>query len=194
MSSSSAASTSRARIELLSRALSGDQALVPLGLLVDMEPELWDGKSHAAPLVERLAREHEVVPGDRLFDLIDTLAMHVGDATWRTFVPPPAWGRPRFGIAVGDQRLKPLIDLGDGRVLAQPIASRSLPVVVLELAAITATPVGKRNATELVSAQLPDRIPIVGRSLVDVLTYALDHGRLPGAVHTLADAVVHVNE
>jgi hypothetical protein len=181
-------------IELLSRALSGDSALVPLRLLVDIDPELWDGKSHAAPLVERLARDHEVIPGDRLFGLIDTLAMRVGDATWRTFAPPPAWGRPWGRIEVGDGRINPLIDLGDGRVLAQRIAPRSQPILVLELAAITATRVGKRNVTELVSAQPPERIPIVGRSLVDVLTYALDHGRLPGAVHTLADTVVDVNE
>jgi hypothetical protein len=135
-------------IELLSRALSGDQALVPLGLLVDMDPELWDGKSHAAPLVERLARDHEVVPGDRMFGLIERLAMRVGDTTWRTFVPPPAWGRPRYGIEVGDKRLEPLIDLGGGRVLAQPITPRSQPILMLELAAITATPVGSAGTRE----------------------------------------------
>lgn len=174
-------------IELLSHALSGDHALVPLGLLVDMDPELWDGKSHATPLVERLARDHEVIPGDRLFGLIDTLAMRVGDATWRTFASPPAWGRPRYGIEVGGGTVEPLIDLGDGRVLARRIAPRSRQILVMELAAITATRVGKRNISELVSAQPPERIPIVGNSLVDVLTYALDHGRLPGAVRTLAD-------
>ncbi len=175
-------------IELLSRAVSGDPELLPAAMLVDVAPGLWDGKTHAAPLIERLARDHDVVAGERLFGLIDRLAMRIGDATWRTFTAPPEWGRSSPRIQIGDTTVEPLVDLGDGRVLVRGFVRHREPILVLELAAITATRVGERKVAELVSAQLPDQIPIVGRSLVDVLTHALDHGRLPDAVGTLADA------
>lgn len=173
-------------IELLWHAVSGDQTLAPHAMLVDAVPELLDGYTHAAPLVERLAREHEVELGGQLFGQIFTLAMQVGDATWRTFTSPPEWWPSLARVQVGDEVLAVLIDLGDGRVLAR-VAGPAGPVVVLEVAAVTVTRVDPRKLALLVSTQAPGDIPIVGRSLVDVLTYALDHGRLPEATRTLAD-------
>lgn len=131
--------------------------------------------------------------------------MRVGDATWRLFggfgdvaiadvgdvAGAPRWKCTSHGIRVGDASTDPLIDLGDGRVLARRTTPRPPVIVVLklaELAEISATQVGMFRYSQLASTQSLDEIPVVGRSLVEVLTYALDHGRLPEATHTLASA------
>jgi hypothetical protein len=174
----------RSLIDLLARALAGDYTLAPVAMLLADDPRLWDGASHAAPLVERLENAHTVVRGRGLFGLIEHLEMRVGDATWRRFVQPPAWGKTHR-IDLGTEWLTPMIDLGDGRVLAQ--SWRTASVAVLDLAAITASRPDKRKRTEVVSTQPAAQVSVVGRCLVDVLTFALDHGRLPDAVRMLAD-------
>lgn len=117
--------------------------------------------------------------------------MRIGDATWSICRSIPGWPYKWGFIQIGTMQANIEIDLGDGRVLARRIAPHSPLIMVLTLANLVevgAHVAGPFRYPKLAIKQSPDEIPVVGRHLVEVLTYALDHGRLPEATGTLADA------
>ncbi len=177
-------------IELLARTLADGIDLRSTASLLDVTPELWDTRYHAQPLLERLRRDGNVVDASDARAPLGVLELRVGAATWRRYAAPPEWNRGKAlpMVQLVDPQLwaQPLLVIDDGGVLAGFGRGMQHVIVRLELAAIAQRAVDKRRAI-IVSSQPLDDIPVLGRCLVDVVTFAVDHGALPRPVETLAD-------
>ncbi|HVK76083.1 MAG TPA: DUF4419 domain-containing protein [Kofleriaceae bacterium] len=182
-------------VDLLAGALAngGDLTLPSSGPLLDRLPSLWDSTYHAAPLLERLRRDHQIVERDaepwQLFDVIRSGVVRIGGERWIV-----KKGNREDAISFeGDVvcAAQPYIVLPDGTALAAVVGARGRCVVRIRPAEHTERvrrPArGNRPArVDRISREDPATVPVLGRSFVDVLGRVLDTGALPGPVDTLA--------
>jgi hypothetical protein len=176
-------------IDLLARTLRDGVDLRSTTSLLDAVPDWLDTSYHAAPLLERLRREAKFVPAKHASGIFGAKHIVVGASTWRPFQPPAAWKRGNLMRAIHfpgtTLRAQGVVDLGDGTFLAG-VRCGAPYIVRLVLADIETRPL-ENKAVHIESSQPLASIPVLGRSVVDVLTYALDHAQLPRPVGTLAD-------
>jgi hypothetical protein len=177
-------------VDFLARTLRDGLDLRSSTSLMDVMPEWWDTRYHAAPLVDRLRREGKVVDAAEGDSFFGVQSITVGTSTWRRFEPPLEWRRgPRRAVRIAGAGhwAAPIVDLGDGTLLARIHSYPDQFIVRIERAPIEMRPISKK-AVHIETPQSPDAIPILGRSIVDVLAFAIDHrGDLPRARETLAD-------
>jgi len=190
-------------VEVIERALAaGGRVPEPNGRSVlDGCEWLIDTELHALPLLERLREPGHVVepadgepfPARDFLSAVRLVEITIGSARWR--IPP----RPeRLRVALGGRWVDLTVDLGDGTVLARVRGPRWPRVVRLRrdqlaeevLDASTRRRVPLRGWR---SSQPLTDIPVLGRSLVEVLTHALDTGELPAA-STSYEAAVREDE
>lgn len=188
-------------VDVLAAALERGGALPTPGgaRLIDHAASLWDGTYHADPLLVRLRRCGGVVAIDPRrdhapwFERIDRLEVPVGaGGRWR-LLPPAERRAVVLRAAPKGLAVETLVDLGDGTALATTAAfsselRRFVHLRVDGLPEIVTRPAkGTRAASTALACDAPlDEVAVIGRTLVEILTHALDHGALPPPRGTLA--------
>jgi hypothetical protein len=185
-------------IGFLARTLRDGVDLRSTTSLLDVSPDWHDTPYHLTPLFDRLRREGKLVAAAPLdarpindpFDGVEQII--VGSSTWRRFTSPTEWrqGNPgrRVTVVSHDVSVAPIADLGDGTLLARVTIYPRRDIVRITLAAITTRPL-KRRMLAIESSQPADTIAVLGRSFIDVLTFALEHDQLPRLAENLAELV-----
>ncbi|MCE9578127.1 MAG: DUF4419 domain-containing protein [Deltaproteobacteria bacterium] len=179
-------------IEVLAHALDSGGALATRGALFERARYYWDSPTHAAPLLERLRRAHRIVLGEaqhwRLFGVVVEGVLRIGEVTWA--VHP---GRRDRVVLIANDHIRWMIELSDGTALGvvsgSPRGSTDQCIVQLRLDALSPAPTPPRRKggpLRFVTSEDATSIPVVGRTFVEVISHALDHGCVPAPTGTLA--------
>jgi hypothetical protein len=169
-----------------------------VGALLDVEPALIDTPEHAAALLDRLARDHHVVravDGQRGHALgIVEASFTVGGQRWTL---PRTIEVERVVIGVGDDQLiaRCVVCSDEGAWLAVIVSWPRRGIALLPAGSIVTGQVAKRRGGP---RRIPGRctappssIPVLGRSLVEIIVAALDDGALPAPTATVAEWLQH---
>jgi hypothetical protein len=182
-------------LAVLLHALQHDGALPrPVADLLDVEPALIDTPEHAAALLDRLARDHHVVRavGSQRGHALGVVeaSFTVGGQRWTL---PRTIEVERVVIGVDDDRLlaRCVVCTDEGAWLAVVESWPRRGIVLLPAGTIVTEQVAKRRGGPrrgLTRCTAPtSSIPVLGRSLVEIIVAALDEGALPAPTATVAD-------
>lgn len=186
-------------LAVLLHALQHEGALpLPVADLLDVEPALIDTPEHAAALLDRLARDHHVVRavgGQRGHALgVVEASFTVGGQRWTL---PRTIEVERVVIGVGDDQLlaRCVVCSDEGAWLAVIVSWPRRGIALLPAGSIVTGQVAKRRGGP---RRIPGRctappssIPVLGRSLVEIIVAALDDGALPAPTATVAEWLQH---